>query len=533
MESMKFIENILKRKEASPENKEIFVFLDSLKGNDDMDAWIEGVKAIKEKHPNFEEVLEKYNDSEIKNGMYSILAYIRVSESGDYRPGFVEGIKASYSPKYSRESSASYRKVTIGMISLFAGLATTIGILKYKIDKDFERDEKNAKEWEQNKLSLPFEEIKLQLDTIFQSLNSNTFLFQEYYALRGKGEEYYKQEMEKQADSHVAKVYTYIDSLEQNSPEELESLLVEYWKQKHNIPSNYYELAYYPKNLSEPTNDLEQSLRATEDSLEVEKKAFFKQLNASYEKVSGETIHWDDAVKEYTKAEQEKIEKEPINNDYKKFSAHVDSLAAPYYVEYSDRIKSSLDKLVETKDKVDRETARVNTLLKQAENEINQEKNQEKRKVLGEQSDALEKVTTEKSSEFGSETWNYLKDYYLNGEVFSSYGNFRDTISEKRLKDYADNSEIQSELQALADTHTQYAEELQDIENAYNTKIEEKKSELLFTDGGNLRKLQAELTQITEEYTAISQMAWTKFLVEYNRIWNEEREKLGIDVEKK
>jgi hypothetical protein len=529
---MKFIENFLKKKEVSPDHKEIFTFLDSLKGNDDMDAWIEGIKAIKERYPDFETVLENYKDDEIKNGMYSILAYIRVSEKSEFAH-ISQNMKACYSPKYSRESRASYRRMMIGMFTIFAGLGTAIGILKYKIDKDFERDEKNAKEWEQAKLSLPFEEIRSQLDTIFQSLNSNTFLFQEYYALRGKGEEYYKQEMKKQAGSHVAQVYSYIDSLEQNSPEELQSLLVEYWKEKQGIPSNYYELAYFPKNLNEPTNDLEQSLRTKEDSLENEKKVFFKELNASYEKVSGETIHWDDAVKEYTKAEQEKIEKAPINNDYRKFVTHIDSLAAPYYVEYSDRIKSGFDQVYETENKVDAETIRVNTLVKEAENAINQEKNQEKRKVLGEQSDALEKVTFEKSNEFNPETWKYLKEYYLNGEVFNPYGNFRDTIAEKEMKELADNGDVQSELQTLADVHTQYTQELQDIERAYNHKIEESKSEIFLTEGGELQKLQAELAELTEEYNAISQMAWQKFLVEYNRIWNEEREKLGVDVEKK
>jgi len=515
-------------------------FLQTLTDINDLDMLVEKLNdnfKIKEELKDFRDYLWSIRSKNKKlcDKVDSAISYIALKES--YKTlgaEYAEKAKYIFTPEYVEKSRKRMKIIRNTYIAVLGSLALSIGVMKYQHDKDWAQKEKTAKEWQKNKLPLPFTEIEAQVDTIFQSLQDSPFLYEEYDTLQKVADNAFELNSDSLRNEYREKILNYFDTLKQNSPTQYQSLLTEFWKNKNGMENNYYNIAYYPNNIDKPVQDIKNEYGVEKKSLEKDKQNFLIRLKQAYYKAGGNTITWDEAVKmskpENVTQKQNSVEE---NKYFTKFYNHVNSLTKADYEEYMKVLLS------------DSAVQEIRIELISLTEKLNNEENSVKEKITNEKNQKIQDLKTKEQSSLSSifEKYNknpemveYFKEFYLVNEIFDKYDALQDTTLENNLKELESKPVIAEMLEEFSTDNkifeAKFKNDLFIITLEYQNKEQETKKDFDSQREQILGPIKERLRVATDEYNKKVTTARDVYKKKFKKVWEEELKNKRFDQSK-
>lgn len=531
------------RETQGNEAEQIIQSLKSFSGSEFLDR----LRQLKKGNPGLEDSLLGYkgSDKNFHQDVLSALTFLKREDPTSDTPKYLRDAaynKSSeyiYYPENQKASRRQYRRIMWGMGGTIAGAAASLGVIAYKENQKVKEAKLIEKHWEAEKLPLSISEIKQQADTIFQKLRNNMMLF------------HAKDTLEKTIDTHFEKEYSnlekqsrdeivdYLDSLHEKAPEVFQKLVLEYWKSNNKLPSNYSDIALASETVSTSIHDFKKKFHTNQTILQKEQEALHSQIQKAYEAAGGGKII------PYTEPKQKedgldttttKEERDTTQNlEFIKFKAHIDSLTAEEYNQYSAAVNSPLSHEVTTlQDLLGKATEKLQEKEKQANEKILQEQEKDIQALINNEAvDANTFIDTD-SKIFTRELWAYLEDYYLVHEVFSDYDGIKDPASEKELAVLGNNPLVASTLNSLINHHAQAFKnlrgEIEQLKIKYNHDRKSTLRQIELDEESTIGPIKDELESKSTQYKKEVDAAYQKYHHEYVKIWNEELKNSNVDI---
>ncbi len=519
--------------------------IESLKGLEGPD-FINTLRATKNENPDFESFVETYKGNkrlkkDILNGLFYLAKENRSDDSPNYEtPAFLKQIEQYYYPEIGRKNRRHDRKF-FGTYGGILGALAIGGLVSYhEAMKQFDKEEKAEENWETQKLPLTIEEIEQQVDTIFQSIEGNLYLFSAYDTIRSNIEDRFEKvngEFEKESRD---KIVEYLDSLHTNNPQEFQDFVLEYWKSQNKMPNSYMDVAYHPQSTRTSIESYKNEYRSEKESREKNQNDLLERLRTAYKKVDGgkteelvfahEQLVKDQENETQTKKENDKKE---TNEESDKFRVYIDSLTSDAFQEYARVVNSQEGAEIK---KMESEIKQILELSKQ-------EINTEKKKIKDELSLSVRDIRNQDAQEFGLTTekftkyftpdvWAYLEDYYLMNDVFDEYDGLSDTITAKELKTLENDPAIKEVLNKIFEDRSESEERIKDkISEATfyaDLKADKIVASLSMRTNTLIEPIEAEFVTKNSLYSSGVKTALREYEIIYKDVWNKELKEQNI-----
>jgi hypothetical protein len=508
------------------------------------------LRKLKAEHPDLEALIEDYDrDKRFRKDILHGLFFLKKEEPG-YQgnlvkdPEFLKDFEHYYYPENTLKQRRYMRRARRISGTIIGGLALAAGVTIHEAKQNLKDQEEKEQTWEKQKLPLSIQEIDQQADTIFQSIAGNFYLDAARDTLEKNIEQHFDEEYEKLEVSSRTKITDYLDSIQSNNPELFKSLVLEYWKSKNDLPSNYYNIAYSPGNIEDPIKGIRDNFSKKQEELRKTEETLLARIQKAYVDAGGSSYSYQQGLKDIEQQETSAPEKEIVqdnenktNPEYLKFKEHVDSLAnadssiVESYKKFSDAVNSPLEAEVRILE------GELQEALKDQEREennakdnIRRERDQKVQELRNQDVSASNLEITTMSETFDSDVWAYLEDFYLVDNVFD--GKLRDTTSENSLKAMSEEASVKEALAKLMVLKEESAKKLGGKLNEINATFDQKEQktleEIRRTSEGAIAQIKEKLAPKKEEYTTTWEKALTEYYKKYNKLWNDELEKQNI-----
>ena len=539
---MQFKESLFKKKDIksetiSPEELKFVSFIEALKGIPGPE-FIAKLREIKNENPDFESFVDSYNgDKRLKKDIQSGLFYLKKEdpENSDHgTPKYLDNIVKYYYPENTKKARQHDRRFWGGVATVLGGLGIAIGVTTHEMNKNFEEQEQAEKKWEKEKLPLTQEQIEQQVDTIFQGISGNLYLFDAYDTLRTTLEDRFEEVNSRHDKDARDEIVNYLDSIHTSNPQIFQDFVLEYWKSQNKIADNFREIAGHPNNIEAPISELKDKYAKEKKILNQNQEDLLSRLYSSYKNADGGKT--EELVVAHTKMLEDKKQVREIKEspETKKFRAYIDSLAQDAWADYAKVVNSPLGKEVRT----------LEDRLKQELDVIEAEEKSTKKRIADELADKTRELRNSDAKEFDTyfekhaenfqpEVWAYLEDYYLMNEVFGDYEGIKDSITENELQVLEKDPIIRQTIDDILFVRSAVEERLKGKIGELNARAEDEKREALHDIAMRtdllIDPIRAELVTKKAKYDKEVGNALRSYEELYKTLWNEELKKQNIE----
>ncbi len=527
--------NHIERSEQPNENiDELINSLRNLAGPE----FIERLKQIKKANPDFTTSLENI---ELKDRFgKDVLEASHFLDRDGSNEEWVKTLEKYYYPEHLRNGRRYNRRmfgIAAGALGIL-GTGAAIGI--HEVNERSEKDKGEEKQWEALKISISEEELEQQIDTVFDSLKGNRYRHLAYDTLEKTIEYRLEKEEANLEKASIEKINNYLDSTTTEDPKGFKNLILEYWKDKNKLPNNYYQIAYRKDGIGGFIFNQKVEFDREYGELDAKRNDFRDRLRKAFLRTFDSKTA--DYVEEAKRVEEKKTEPEKAKEadneespELKDFRARIHDLLRK--TEASQKLDSVLSEksvvdlsheISDLENKLNQLRYKIDTDEQEAKRKIESQKREEILKIKA-KSDSLE-ISAELNESLPQEVWDYLKEYYLNGELWRDYS-ISDPDSKNKLEKLKQDPKVLEALKKLTDKYSEIKtstdSEVELVNNHYNNEEKLALKEIRDRINAEIREIEQNLLDKKTKYDAFTNNPTDAFLKEADKIWKEERKKLG------